>query len=523
MVIDQKKLARQKELFGLWLAGLKTIFLLQLKTESVARRIRAGIIEAVTGFGKTFIAIMSIKDMNERHPERSTIVVVPTTKLKEDWTRSEQVFNEKGELIFDFGHIKKFGLLNVQVFVVNTYVKYQDWECDLLILDEAHHYASRDAMLFSQVVTKTKFKFGMGLSATLSAEQKAFFSELGWNVVGTVAEEEAEKEGYTSRSVTFNLAVKRTAADKEFNEKIDEEVKYYFKWFEFDFGLIRACNTAGSKPVFVRFRDTTSATKTGKEWREWWAKKNNWDGTDSHPYSPTNLSKYAAQAMAKVDKRKRYLYNSPSKLPYIKALIEKFSNLKTIIFSESSDMADKISALFPETCLSLHSNLVTLAALGDKVIESPTRDQLPKLRKAGYQITSKAARKKQTLASFQDPKSNIKQMSTVRMVDEGYDVKSIGFVLQTAYSSTTRQDTQRSGRGKRIDYDDLNKKTLIVNLYMEGTQEEKWVKSKTMGKRLVRYVTSVDQINLNQSISLNEPRVTELSPTEVRAISNTDS
>src|SRR5205085_2810478 len=78
--------------------------------------------------------------------------------------------------------------------------------------------------------------------------------------------------------------------------------------------------------------------------------------------------------------------------------------------------------------------------------------------------------------------------------------------LQLAYSSKARQGTQRRGRSGRIDYEDKNKKALNICLYMEGTQEEKWLRSSQEGKNVIN-VRSIDEINLNETISLgsNEP------------------
>lgn len=500
MKLDPKKTARQKLCFQRWLDNLKT------------STVKAGVIIGATGFGKTFIAIMAILDMNQRHPDRNTVVVVPTTKLKDDWTREKQVFNEQGELVEDFGHIKKHGLINVQVLVVNTYTKYLDWTCDFLILDEAHHYAGINSKYFSTVIKITKYRFGLALSATIDKKQQEYLEELGWNIVDTVDEEECEQEGFTSSSITYNLGIPLSPNDKKFNEDINETFKYYFNKFDFEFEICRACNVGDNVPVFAKTKTGTNlGCKTGKQWREWWATRKNWDGKADHSYSPQNISKYAAQAMYTMRRRKDMWQNMPSKLEYIKELCEKFSYLKTIVFSETSDFADKVAELFPGKALPYHTNLLTLAVRESttgvssitekKIIGSITPEEKRKLKAEGFQIKGKKVLQREAIELFQDPSSQIKIISTVRALDEGFDVKKIEFVLQAAYNSTERQDTQRNGRGKRIDYDNLDKKTLIVNLYMIGTQEEKWLRAKQASKRMIRWVTSIDEINL-KTISL---------------------
>jgi superfamily II DNA or RNA helicase len=514
MKIDQKKLARQKQCFDNWLAITKIGLL--VKILGIERLIRAGIIEAATGFGKTFIAIKAIRRMNIKHPDWTTYVVVPKINLKEDWERKEQVFNEKGELVLDYGHIIKHDLKNVKVFVVNSYVKFQDYECDFLVLDEAHHYAGKDAEQFNKVTAITKFRYGMALSATLSKEQKEFFYQMGWQIADIVTPEECEVEGYTSTSITYNLAIPLSRQDEQFNEEINEKFKSMFKKFDNEFELMKACQVGASVSVSVRLRDGKDlGKKTGKEWREWFAKKKGWDEVDmTHIWSPPNLQKYAVFGMTAMRKRKSVWQNMPSKLFYVEELIRKFGHLKMIIFSETSDFADKIAAKFPNSCLSYHTNLATLAIKGDEVVEVEGREQLKKFRQEGYTIKGKAIRKREAIQLFVDSHSGINQISAVKALDEGTDVPKIEVGVQTAYSSKERQDTQRTGRTKRIDYDNLSKKALNVNLYMKGTQEEKWLRAKQTGRRNIRWVESVDEIHINQTVSLYAPTDEEVPAVE---------
>lgn len=519
MKLDQKKLARQTKCFEAVLGFYANPVAVLIS--GVSQTVKAGIIEAATGFGKTFIAVMAIKRQNTKYPDRTAIVIVPTTKLKNDWTREKQVLNEEGEVVLDYGHIIKHGLQNVRVFVVNTYVKYVNYECDLLILDEAHHYAGVDADHFNKVIAITKFKYGLGLSATLSEPQKAFFASLGWRIADTVSPEECEREGYTSRSITYNLAIPLTEEDEKFNDEINNAFKTMFKKFNHEFELLRACNIGESVSLTVKLNNGTFLGKrTGKEWRLFLAKRWGWDGTASHPYSPANLAKYAALGMYYMRKRKDRWQNMPSKLKYVREIVNKFSNMKMLIFSETGDFADKIAALFPETCLAYHTKLDTLAIRGDSVVTNPNKDQTKILRKEGYKIKGKATRKKEALEAFVDPNSKINQISAVRALDEGVDVPKVEVILQTAYSSTSRQNTQREGRGKRIDYDNLGKKAILINLYMAGTQEEKWLKSKQIGKRMIRWVESVDEILPNKTVSLYVEEPEEASGIEAGNVSS---
>ena len=110
-----------------------------------------GVLEAVTGFGKTMVAIITIYRLNLKYPDAKINIVVPSIKLLKDWE----------------DNVETFKLKNVSVYVVNTYVlQYQsrqtNWECDLLVCDEVHNYLSDDALMFNQTIKCTKFKMFLG-------------------------------------------------------------------------------------------------------------------------------------------------------------------------------------------------------------------------------------------------------------------------------------------------------------------------------------------------------------------------
>lgn len=494
MVIDKKKLDRQTIGFKKWLENLKT---------SIAK---AGIVQWATGVGKTFLAVMVIKDMNDRHPDRTTIVVVPTMKLKDDWTGYWSK-NKDGTKTWIKGHIEIHSLKQISIFVINTYTSYTSWTCDLLVIDEIHHALSLESKFFSTVIAITKYRFGLGLTATLNEKQIELAESLGWNIVDTITDIEAEREGFITNSITYNLAIKLSEADMKFNNDINENFKYYFGKFNFEFELMRACSIGDNAKLPVRLNNKTYlGTKTGREWREYAGRKKGWDGSYNHTYSPESMMKYAAQGMYTMGKRKTVWQNIPSKFYYIKQLVEKFSYLKTIVFSETSDFADKVVDLFPEKAVAYHSNLVTIAIKGSDIVKEPKVKDKPLLKASGYVIKGKTVLKKEAIEKFIDSESNINVLSAVRALDEGMDIPKIEFLIKAAYNSTVKQGVQRDGRGKRIDYDNLDKKTLIVNLYCPDTPEEKWLRAAQSGGRLVRWVTDVSEINLNQSVSLYVPR-----------------
>jgi superfamily II DNA or RNA helicase len=103
MQIDKKRLIRQLRGCVKWI-----------------RNGARGTFEYCTGFGKTFSALILIRKLQKKNHNRTSIVVVPTIQLKEQWEEE----------------VKVFGLRNVKVFVINTVVlQKMRLKTDLLILD----------------------------------------------------------------------------------------------------------------------------------------------------------------------------------------------------------------------------------------------------------------------------------------------------------------------------------------------------------------------------------------------------
>jgi len=138
-----------------------------------------GIAKVVTGGGKTFFAMMCIKELAEEKKELRFLIVVPTLALRDQWTL---------DLIDDLGvnreEIYSHGMDNsilpqhrIVLIVINSARKYSSeftqkgqW---MLIVDECHRAASeenRKAMIGSWVAT-------LGLSATPERQYDDWFNE----------------------------------------------------------------------------------------------------------------------------------------------------------------------------------------------------------------------------------------------------------------------------------------------------------------------------------------------------------
>ena len=112
-----------------------------------------------TGVGKSFNAINLQAQMNSQ----KTFICVAEVAHIQNW-KDEYIKHGFEEL-----------LATTEIFCYASLKKYANKECDLLILDEAHHVFS-DARMF--LLTSIKTKRFIALSATISDEHKYFLKDL---------------------------------------------------------------------------------------------------------------------------------------------------------------------------------------------------------------------------------------------------------------------------------------------------------------------------------------------------------
>lgn len=294
MKIDPKKLKRQNQIIDKW-----------LKNKA------CGTLQATTGFGKTFVALLVIKKMNERKPERTSLVVVPTQYLKTQWETK----------------IEEMDLANVTVLVVNTAIKAAR-NYDLLILDEIHNYASNE---FIKIFERTQYKFILGLTATLDRkDDRDALIRVHCPVIDTVDIVEALENGYVSDFKVFNLGITMSNEDRKAYEKLNKDFHYNFSQFHHDFNTAMSC-------------------LSNKDFRESYARQSRRD--------PDELFMYAINFNRNMQKRKKFLYFASSKKQVVLDILEEFSDKKAITFSEGVDFAKELNAAMPEYSVDYHSKM----------------------------------------------------------------------------------------------------------------------------------------------------------------------
>lgn len=293
MTIDSKRLARQKSILRRW----------------VAKDCR-GTLEACTGFGKTYTAVLAIQKTNEQYPDNTILVVVPTRHLKTQWE----------------SQVDKHQLSNVTVAVINSSVR-RKHTCDFLILDEIHNYGSA---VFSKIFKLVTYNWILGLTATIDRKDGRDYLIRDYApVIDRVTLTEALKEGYVSDFKTYNVPLVMTDEYLEQYRKLNDDFNYYFSKFGHDFNTAMHClnSPAGRANVARRFKCSNEQVQI---WAVQWNK---------------NLAA-----------RKRFLYNYPPKLDAAKRIIDTL-DLKTITFSESLDFTDSLTKRTAPWSASYHSKM----------------------------------------------------------------------------------------------------------------------------------------------------------------------
>lgn len=456
-----------------------------------------GVLEAVTGFGKTYVAIIAIYRLNLKLPDINTIIIVPTIKLHKDW----------------LDHIEFFRLKKCEVFVVNTYTaRFLEtkirYTCGLLVCDEVHNYLGEKAEQFNQTIKCTDWKMFLGLSATLDEKEKTILAGMNIPIVDTVTMSEAQRFQYISNYDVYNLAIPLNSEDRAIYDRINDihnstySKFIYFTEGEKNFALIRACKSANESNWQIG-----NDWKTAREWKEWYAEKMNWDGDPEHIYSPKNLAKYANQWYHAMTQRKDILQKHSSKV-IAATNIYKYLQVPTITFSENTSFADELANMIGSEAMVYHSNIV---AGYEKVPTVSRRKTLVSARKLcrevdgklqwiedykGYEISynkevkvSAVRLRKIAINKFES--GEIKVLVTAKALDEGFNVEGIGCAIICSGSSRKRQYIQRMGRSLRF----IEGKTAkIINLYIPDTQDEKWLKSRQRGDPGIHWITEIKEI-----------------------------
>lgn len=352
-----------------------------------------GTVEAATGFGKTRVGIMAIALLGKKYPELKTIVVVPTQLLKEQWQDT-----------------LKSNALNADVKVINTVVKTK-LDCDLLILDECHRYASD---MFSHIFIAVTYRYILGLTATLERlDGKENIIKKFCPVCDTVDISECMDHGWVSDYTEYLVLL--DVDDIDTYKAYNRDFTRAFEFFSYDYGLAMSCLGPKGRLQIKKLAEIMSGGKDVEEMKKL-------------------ISLNAVNFIRMIQKRKTFVNNHPKKIEVAKRILEHYKHSKVITFSNNVKMANSIQN-------------------GQNV----------------YTGKTSKAHGKYIIEEFNRQDEGV--LNTVQKANEGMDIHGLSVAVILGLDSSSVKATQRRGRVIRWAPD---KKAVIFNLVIADTAEVEW-------------------------------------------------
>lgn len=144
--------------------------------------------------------------------------------------------------------------------------------------------------------------------------------------------------------------------------------------------------------------------------------------------------------------RKKICLNNTNKIPAINKLVNYFKNRNGLLFSSNTEFADNVQKSLGDIAMTFHSKI------GKK-------DQ------------------KYVINRFKDKRTKIRILSTVKALNEGFDVPDASLGIIAGSTSSKLTFIQQLGRIVRFIE---GKEAIMFNLYTPDTQEEVWVRKRTV-------------------------------------------
>jgi len=404
---------------------------------------RRGIVEAVTGSGKTYLALAAWQDTRQKHRSTYTLVVVPTVTLQEQWCdRIKTHFPDQRIARLGGGHQESFAQGAICVAVINSAVSVGHDAAEarilrlfehcarcrenqsFLIADECHHYIH--APVFSRIRTLQRFDHVLALSATVGEDYEV--EGLG-RIIYEYTFADAIARGDVPPLVLLNTRCRLTNDEDRRYRDLGERIGIAIE------GIKERFQEHLSEVVEDRFWDALKALDSEA-------------GLDGDPE--------IRRLFGLVFQRTTIVYRSHHKLSSAKDIVLSLVNTrraKIIVFFERIDTAEE-----SQERLDVRTAQEMLGELSDRLsgwsgvihsglVASERRRLLDEFKNAGPSA-----------------------LFTCRLLDEGLDIPTIDAAVLVASTKSQRQRIQRIGRALRRG--DGDKQPVVVTLYCELTTDQ---------------------------------------------------
>lgn len=254
-----------------------------------------GTVCACTGFGKTRIAINTIKRLINADPNITVLISVPTDVLKEQWME-QLVSNDI--------------LSNCKVEIINSIIK-RTWDVDLLVIDEIHLTASN---LMRSIFDVVDYQFILGLTATLERlDGKEVIIKKHCPVIDEITIDLATENGWVSTVKEYVVLLDVDLTEyNEWNRKFNG----FFAYFDYDFNLAMKCAT-----------DAIYRNKYAKQFK----------------LSVKEIAGVAYGWMQCMKNRKSFVMSHPKKIEIARKILDARQDKKCITFSATIKDSEKLA------------------------------------------------------------------------------------------------------------------------------------------------------------------------------------
>lgn len=279
-----------------------------------------GTIILPTGFGKSYIGVVTAGEQIRKGLIKSCMVVVPSTALVDQW---KEEFAKWG-----------YSLEGIDVMCLQSAYKMNEHR-DLLIVDEIHTALSPQ---YRNVFFNIKHNQIMGLTATKPHNEEYYkYMQLLCPVVFTKTLTDALEIGAISNYMTYNLEISLNRKDRGRYRVFDSMLKKA----QMELSLIKRGN--------IEFKELTIFDIAKKF------------STYKNPTKELkNLVYHSKQFWNAMSMRKWVCYGAESKIPATIKIIKKFTNRKWIIFNKSIKFAEQLEVAMKEEgfrCQVYHSKM----------------------------------------------------------------------------------------------------------------------------------------------------------------------
>lgn len=376
-------------------------------------RVKRGVIQAFTGFGKMYMGATLIRRFR-KISNGEVHIVVPTDSIKEGWEKTLREHNLEA---------------NVKVYIINTYTMSEKVVrmCAMQIVDEIHTCLGSQAEYFNTVLD-TIADYQIGLTATLEEKHIQFLESRGLRIEFSIDVEEGLELGIVPQFKIYNVVLPLTPEEQQRYYKMDTLYREQAEWFKqltpdwFDLAMYLSAKEGKKRMKFKDLTEIPSSVADTLSSVELF--------TGEHRKKIVERAVIFRQA---VNKRISIVADSQYKNLAIRNILDLISTPK-LVFESSIESVRKLQNDRPNLVAMYHSKMT------DK-------------------------QKENSMRLFAQNVFNA--LCSIKGLDAGTDLPKLSLAINKHYTSKELSFIQRLGRILRIDVTDVNKLPVMINLCSE--------------------------------------------------------